>query len=197
MFKSPKQHHFSLISKLKRLTQTSFGINILYVGSFYGKQIGGGKIVKKNCAEDYKPGEVFNLGSYEVTAGEIAHFAEKYDPFPFHVDEQAAKETMFGGIISSGWLTALIWLRLMHKSFLNYETTLGSPGHEEMRWPTPVRAGDTLTGSLEIKESRVSKSKSDLGFVRYTAKLLNQNDKEVFVTTSTIIISTNRTGPKV
>lgn len=197
MFKSPKQHHFSLISKLKRLTQTSFGINILYVGSFYGKQIGGGKIVKKNCAEDYKPGEVFNLGSYEVTAGEIATFAEKYDPFPFHVDEQAAKKTMFGGIISSGWLTALIWLRLMHKSFLNYETTLGSPGHEEMRWPTPVRAGDNLTGWLEIKESRVSKSKPDLGFVRYTAKLLNQNDKEVFVTTSTIIMSTNPAGPRV
>ena len=85
----------------------------------------------------------------------------------------------------------------MHKSFLNYETTLGSPGHEEMLWPPPVRAGDNLTGQLEIKETRVSKSKPNLGFVRYTAKLLNQNDKEVFVTTSTMIISTKPTGPKV
>ena len=148
------------------------------------------KNVKKNYAEDYKPGEVFNLGTYEVMAEEIATFAEKYDPFPFHLDEEAAKKTIFGGVISSGWLTALIWLRLMHQSFLNYETTLGSPGHEEMIWPNPVRAGDCLTGWLEIKENRVSKSKPNLGFVRYKAKLLNQDDKEVFVTTSTIIINT-------
>lgn len=159
-------------------------------------ETGGGKIVKKNYAEDYKSGDVFNLGTYEVTAAEIATFAEKYDPFPFHIDEKVAKETIFGGIISSGWLTALIWLRLMHKSFLNYETTLGSPGHEEMMWPHPVRAGDNLTGWLEIKESRVSKSKPNLGFVRYSAKLLNQDDKEVFLTTSTVIVSTTPKGPK-
>ncbi len=159
-------------------------------------EIGGRKVMQKTYAEDYKSGEVFNLGTYEVTAEEISTFAEKYDPFPFHIDEKAAKETIFGGIISSGWLTALIWLRLMHKSFLNYETTMGSPGHEEMIWPTPVRAGDNLTGRLEIKESRVSKSKPNLGFVRYTAKLLNQDDKEVFVTTSTIIIGTHPKEPK-
>ena len=73
---------------------------------------------------------------------------------------------------------------------------MGSPGHEEMIWPTPVRAGDNLTGWLEIKESRVSKSKPNLGFVRYTAKLLNQDDKEVFVTTSTIIMGTHPKEPK-
>ena len=126
--------------------------------------------MQKTHAEDYKSGEVFNLGTYEGTAEEISTFAEKYDPFPFHIDEKAAKETIFGGIISSGWLTTLIWRRLMHKSFLNYEITLGSPGHEGMIWPTPVHAGDNLMGWLEIKESRVSKSKPNLGFVRYTAK---------------------------
>ena len=65
---------------------------------------------------------------------------------------------------------------------------LGSPGHEEMIWPTPVRPGDQLSGQLEIKESRVSKSKPDLGFVRYTSKLSNQEGEEVFVTTSTLIV---------
>jgi acyl dehydratase len=83
-------------------------------------------------AEDYKPGDIIAIGSYEVTAKEITEFAKKYDPFPFHIDEKAAKKTFFGGIISSGWLTALIWLRLMHETFICYETTLGSPGHEEM-----------------------------------------------------------------
>ena len=76
----------------------------------------------------------------------------------------------------------------MHKAFLCHETTLGSPGHEEMIWPTPVRPGDRLNGSVEIKESRVSMSKPDFGFVRYTATLSNQEGKEVFVTTSTLIV---------
>jgi acyl dehydratase len=139
-------------------------------------------------AEDYKAGDTLDLGSFDVTREEIVEFAQKYDPFPFHIDDEAAKATVFGGIISSGWLTALVWLRLMHKNFVCYETVLGSPGHEEMVWPTPVRPGDRLTGTVEIKESRVSKSKPDLGFVRYTAKLTNQNNDEVFMTTSTLIV---------
>lgn len=139
-------------------------------------------------AEDYKAGDVFDLGKYDVTREEIIEFSQKYDPFPFHIDDHAAGETVFGGIISSGWLTALVWLRLMHKKFLCYETNLGSPGHEEMRWPTPVRPGDQLSGQIEIKESRVSKSKPDLGFVRFTSKLSNQEGKEVFITTTTMIV---------
>ena len=140
-------------------------------------------------AEDYKAGDVFDLGTYDVTHDEIIEFSGKYDPFPFHVDDQSAQATVFGGIISSGWLTALIWLRLMHKAFLCHETTLGSPGHEEMIWPTPVRPGDRLNGRLEIKESRVSRSKPDLGFVRYSATLSNQEGEEGFVTTSTLIVT--------
>ena len=138
--------------------------------------------------EDYKAGDVFELGTYDITYEEIIEFSQKYDPFPFHIDDRMAQETVFGGIISSGWLTALVWLRLMHKAFLCYETTLGSPGHEELIWPTPVRPGDRLSGQVEIKESRVSKSKPDLGFVRYTSKLTNQKDEEVFLTTSTMIV---------
>ena len=138
--------------------------------------------------EDYKAGDVFELGTYDITYEEIIEFSQKYDPFPFHIDDRMAQETVFGGIISSGWLTALVWLRLMHKAFLCYETTLGSPGHEELIWPTPVRPGDQLSGQVEIKESRVSKSKPDLGFVRYTSKLTNQKDEEVFLTTSTMIV---------
>jgi acyl dehydratase len=139
-------------------------------------------------AEDYNAGDVFDLGTYDVTREEIIKFSREYDPFPFHIDDQAAQETVFGGLISSGWLTALVWLRLMHRAFLCHETTLGSPGHEEMIWPTPVRPGDRLNGRVEIKESRVSRSKPDLGFVRYTATLNNQDGKEVFVTTSTFIV---------
>ncbi len=139
-------------------------------------------------AQDYNAGDVFDLGTYDVTREEIIEFSRKYDPFPFHIDDQAAQETVFEGIISSGWLTGLVWLRLMHNVLLCYETTLGSPGHEEMIWPTPVRPGDRLSGQVEIKGSRVSASKPDLGFVRYTATLRNQNNEDVFVTTSTLIV---------
>ena len=139
-------------------------------------------------AEDYKPGDVFNLGKYQITRKEIIEFAKKYDPFPFHIDDEAAQGTVFRGLTSSGWLTALIWLRLMHKEFLDYEVTLGSPGHEEMIWPRPVRPDDILTGKVEILESRVSKSKPDMGFVRYKATLFNQDDNPVFITTSTLIV---------
>ena len=102
--------------------------------------------MKFQYTEDYNAGDVFDLGTYSVTREEIIEFSRKYDPFPFHVDDQAAQATVFGGIISSGWLTALVWLRLMHKTFLCHETTLGSPGHEGMIWTTPVRPGDRLSG---------------------------------------------------
>jgi len=144
--------------------------------------------VNVRYAEDYNVGDVFDLGTYDVTLKEIIEFSSKYDPFPFHVDDQAAQATVFGGIISSGWLTALVWLRLMHKTFLSHDTTLGSPGHEEMVWPIPVRPGDRLSGQVTIKEVRVSVSKPDLGFVRYASTLKNQKGEDVFVTTSTIIV---------
>ena len=85
---------------------------------------------------------------------------------------------------------------MMHESFLCHETTLGSPGHEEMLWPKPVRPGERLTGVAEIKESKVSKSKPDLGFVRYTSTLQNQNGEEVFITTSTIIVKPRPSSEK-
>lgn len=139
-------------------------------------------------AEDYAAGQIIDLGSYEVSRDEIVEFARKYDPHPFHVDEEQARETMFGGIIASGWQTALVWLRLMHGPFIQPETSLGSPGHEELNWPNPVRPGDRLTGRAEVKEVRISRSRPDLGFVRYTATLTNQRDETVLVTTSTLII---------
>ena len=139
-------------------------------------------------AEDFKSGDNFDLGKYQVSRNEIIDFAQKYDLFPFHIDDEAAAETVFGSIISSGWLTSLIWLRLMHQNFLTYEKILGSPGHEEVQWPNPGRPDDELHGNIEILESRVSKSRPDLAFVRYRATLRNQNHEIVFNTTSTMIV---------
>ena len=144
--------------------------------------------MENRYVEDFKKGDIFDLGKHTFSEEEIVDFAKKYDPFPFHIDKNAAEKTVFSGIISSGWLTALVWLGMMHKSFLSYDTTMGSPGHEEMIWPKPVRPGDSVLGRLEILESRKSKSKPGLGFVRYEAKLINQNNEIVFVTKSTLMI---------
>ena len=144
--------------------------------------------MENRFVEDFKKGDIFDLGEHTFSEEEIVDFAKKYDPFPFHIDKNAAEKTVFSGIISSGWLTALVWLGMMHKSFLSYDTTMGSPGHEEMIWPKPVRPGDSVSGQLEILESRKSKSKPGLGFVRYEAKLINQNNEIVFLTKSTLMI---------
>ena len=144
--------------------------------------------MENRYVEDFKKGDIFDIGEHTFSEEEIVDFAKKYDPFPFHIDRNAAEKSVFSGIISSGWLTALVWLGMMHKSFLSYDTTMGSPGHEEMIWPKPVRPGDTVSGQLEILESRKSKSKPGLGFVRYEAKLINQNNESVFVTKSTLMI---------
>ena len=144
--------------------------------------------MENRYVEYFKKGDIFDLGMHSFSEEEIVDFAKKYDPFPFHIDRNAAEKSVFSGIVSSGWLTALVWLGMMHKSFLSYDTTMGSPGHEEMIWPKPVRPGDSVSGQLEILESRKSKSKPGLGFVRYEAKLINQNNESVFVTKSTLMI---------
>ena len=139
-------------------------------------------------AQDFTKGQIFKLGKKTITKDEIIEFAKKYDPFPFHLDEEKASKTMFGGIISSGWQTALVWLSMMHEKFLTYETIMGSPGHDSMIWKNPVKPGDKLTGTLEILDSKISKSRPEIGFVKYKTELINQDSKQVFFTESTLII---------
>ncbi|MFC6734017.1 MaoC/PaaZ C-terminal domain-containing protein [Haladaptatus sp. DYSN1] len=80
-------------------------------------------------------------GDYSVTAAEITEFAEKYDPQPFHVDEQAAEASMFGGLIASGWHTTAIWMRMTVDSLFSEWVALGSPGVDNIRWRRPTRPG--------------------------------------------------------
>ena len=141
-------------------------------------------------ANEFYVGQKFNLGEKSVSLDDIKEFAQKYDPFPFHTNEELASETIFKGIISSGWQTALVWLGMMHDSFLNYDTVLGSPGHDSLIWKNPVRPGDTLSGEIEILGVKLSKSRPEIGFVKYRAVLINQNDDEVFFTESSLIIKT-------
>ena len=150
--------------------------------------------MKLRYAEDYLPGEVFDLGSQTVSEEEILEFARKYDPQPIHTDKAFAEKSHFGGLISSGWLTALIMFRMMLQGFICQETSLGSPGHDETRWLKPVRPGDTLHGRIEVGEVRISRSKPEMGFMQTTATLTNQHGEVVFLLRSAAIFKTRMTA---
>jgi acyl dehydratase len=131
--------------------------------------------------EDFKAGTVHELGSRTITKDEIIAFGREYDPQPFHVDEQAARASIFGGLIASGWQTGALCMRLIADGLINQAASLGSPGVDQIRWLRPVRPGDTLSVRAEILEVRPSRSKPDRGAVRVTYEALNQ-DGEVVMT---------------
>ena len=133
--------------------------------------------------EDVEVGETHQLGEYEVTREEIVEFASKYDPQPFHIDEEAARETMFGELVASGWHTASICMRLLVDGPVDAEdearATMGSPGVDELRWHRPVRPGDTISATIEVLEKRPSESRADRGYVK--TKLEGFNDDELVI----------------
>ncbi|MEB0030512.1 MaoC family dehydratase [Undibacterium sp. RTI2.1] len=129
--------------------------------------------------EDFIPGNVIQLGQRTLTEEEIIHFAQQFDPQPFHINKDAASESIFGGVIASGWHTCGIIMRLVVDGFLNDSTSMGSPGLDEIRWILPVRPGDTLTVTAETLESRSSSSKLDRGVVVTMWRATNQHGQLV------------------
>ena len=133
--------------------------------------------------EDFRPGQTVELGSRTVTEEEIVAFARQWDPQPFHVDPDAARDSDFGGLIASGWHTGAMWMRLYVDALLG-DAGLGSPGVEELRWLAPVRPGDTLTGRLEVLEATPSQRRPDRGTLRIRAEMENQDGVIVMAMTS-------------
>ena len=129
--------------------------------------------------EDFAPGQVRESGPRTLTKDEIIAFARDYDPQPFHTDETAAKHTVFGGLIASGWQTVAIMMRLLWDTFLKDTSSLGSPGSDEIRWLKPVRPGDTLRARFTIVDVTPSRSKPDRGTVRTFTEMLNQHGEIV------------------
>jgi acyl dehydratase len=125
--------------------------------------------------EDFTPGRLFELGSVTLTADEIVAFATQFDPQPFHVDPEAAKNTSFGGLIASGWQTCSLYMRLYVDEVLSRSASEGSPGMEEVRWLAPVRPGDTLTGTLFIDDAKASQRTPKRGTVHLRSKMTNQD----------------------
>ncbi|HXJ82596.1 MAG TPA: MaoC family dehydratase [Candidatus Methylomirabilis sp.] len=129
--------------------------------------------------EDVRVGETATLGSHTITGEDIIAFAKKYDPQPFHTDPDAARATIFGGLIASGWHTCAIMMRLSAEAAQRTgAVTTGSPGVDSCRWLKPVRPGDTLTGRTEVLEAWPSRTKP-IGFVRSRIEMRNQQGEMV------------------
>ena len=129
--------------------------------------------------EDFKVGETAELGSCSITEAEIMAFARKYDPQPFHLDPAAARASIFGGLIASGWHTCALLMRLsVEAARREAAAATGSPGLDSCRWLKPVRPGDVLSGRTEVLETWPSKSKP-IGFVRRRVEMRNQHGEAV------------------
>jgi acyl dehydratase len=129
--------------------------------------------------EDFIVGATIEVGSRSLTEEELIAFAVQFDPQPFHVDKIAAAQSMFGGIIASGWHTCGIVMRLMVDGFLVNSASLGSPGVDEVRWIKPVRGGDTLSVTTTVLDVKPSASKPDRGVVWTEWRATNQHGELV------------------
>jgi len=136
-------------------------------------------VTPKYYWEDFKVGDTAPLGERLVDKAEMIAFAKAYDPQPFHVDEEAAKQSMFGGLIASGWHTVGMVMRMMVDSYLLESASLGSPGVDNVRWLKPVRPGDTIRATREVLETRASKSRPDMGVVKNRWEVFNQDGELV------------------
>jgi acyl dehydratase len=118
--------------------------------------------------EDLTPGTTFDLGEVTVDRAEMLAFNERFDPQPFHLDEEAGRDSVLGGLCASGWFTASLWMRTYVDRVLNGSTSQGSPGGNELAWPAPVYPGDVLRFGMEVTGQRRSRSKPNLGLVEIT-----------------------------
>lgn len=129
--------------------------------------------------EDFPPGEVRVYGDRLVTSEEIVAFARQYDPQPFHVDPEAARNSQIGELIASGWHTGVILMRMNCDEFLLRTAGEGAPGCDEVSWLKPVRPGDRLKARRTILSARPSRSRPEIGIVEMMCEVLNQHDEVV------------------
>ena len=130
--------------------------------------------------EDFTPGDVVELGTYEMTEAEIIDFGRRFDPQYFHIDPEAAVDSPFGGLIASGWHTCAVWARLWIDTMMSRADSRGSGGMQEVRWLEPVRPGDSLTATVEILDARPSARHADRGTVFIGCTMTNQHGRVVF-----------------
>ena len=138
--------------------------------------------------EDFPVGRTLEMGPLQVKADDIVRFARQFDPQPFHLDEEAGRKSLFGGLSASGWHTAAIGMRLIYDGFLKDSASQGSPGIPKLRWTKPVRPGESLSLRASVSEAKPSASKPDRGFVTIDYSMQNQTGEVKLQMTATHIL---------
>ena len=123
--------------------------------------------------EDFRPGHFATLGPRHVTRAEIIAFASEFDPQPMHLDDEAAKQAMAGGLSGSGWHMCALAMRMQVDGIINRTDSLGGLGVDEVKWLAPLRPGDDLTLQVHVDEARLSRSRPDCGIVKMRAEMYN------------------------
>ena len=141
--------------------------------------------------EDIALGRKQAFGHYEVTREEVIEFASRYDPQPFHLDDEAAAQTHFGRISASGWHTCAMTMSMLVENLkANKQAGLGSPGVDQLRWKKPVYPGDTLRCESTVIEKRRSATRPEMGIFKSRLSVFNQNDEVVMEMVSNGLIRT-------
>jgi acyl dehydratase len=138
--------------------------------------------------EDYAVGQIYHSGRHRIDKAQIIAFAKQFDPQPYHLDEEAAKQSPFKGLAASGWHTAAITMRLLVDGEFKPAGGILGVGFDQLSWPRPVRPGDELRVTSEVLELRPSKSRQDRGLVRAQNTTFNQNDEPVQIFTANLIV---------
>jgi acyl dehydratase len=145
--------------------------------------------------EDFSPGQVTDCGSRVVTRAEIVAFAAEYDPQPMHLDEHAARATLFGGLVASGWHSCCILMRMLTDGFLRDASFMGAPGVEEVNWLAPVRPGDRINARATVLETRPSRSRPNVGFVKFRFELVDASGQPVMILIVSPMFGRRAAGP--
>jgi acyl dehydratase len=144
--------------------------------------------------EDFPVGFVHETEARPMPLDEIMEFARAWDPQPFHIDPEAARDSIYGGIIASGWHSLVVAFRLWYDTGLWAEASMGSPGMENIRWLKPVRPGDSLRVRAEVIASSPSKSRPDRGRITVRNEVYNQDDAKVAEYSGVHILKTRGAG---
>jgi len=123
--------------------------------------------------EDFRPGHFATLGPRHVTREEIISFAAEFDPQPMHLDEEAGRRSMAGGLSGSGWHMCALAMRMQVDGFIGRTDSLGGLGVDEVKWLAPLRPGDDITLDVHVDDARLSKSRPDTGIVKIRAEMFN------------------------
>jgi len=149
--------------------------------------------------EDFAVGQTFGSGPLRIDGERARAFAAEFDPQPFHLDEAAARRSIFGGMTASGWHTAAVTMRLLVETEFKPAGGIIGAGFDECRWTRPVRPGDELRVECEVIEVRPSRSRPKQGMIKLRIRTLNQNDDPVLVQVANLVVqrqaTISTTGP--